>query len=758
MTVRFYSIIILLFLCSYSFAIFAESKEVPKSDDEVAKKDEFALCRPFSEIAPPRPNLPPLENESIRLFSDSAIVQEKLGTSTFSGRVLVQKEDMILSSPHVFYDRNKEILDADKEFLFWDNDYVIQGSQIQLRKDEQGEMTNAEYWLLSRRARGHAKQLLKESKDIVQLEQSSYTTCDPDSEVWRLDTSHLTLDNANSVGVAHHVIVRLLNMPVFYVPYLSFPIGDQRKSGFLVPSGGSSDETGTEFSIPYYLNLAPNYDATLTPRIMSRRGVMLRSELRYLTQLTDGNLKVEYMPHDQAFKDERASLVYKHRGWITPSKNWMADIDINYASDRRYFEELGNDISVASITHLERRGDLIYYGNGWYTLGRVQTFQTLDQNPFARPYQRLPQLLFETFIPERNRRLHLDLEAEWVRFNRDIEVVDAPIGNRFDIYPIVSFPMRTPGTFVVPSVSLQYTRYDLDNVEPGEDTSHNRFLWTVAMDSGLFLERDISLFDNHLLQTLEPRLYYRYRPYEDQSDIPIFDTAEYDLSFLQFFRDNRFSGPDRVDDGHQTTLGITSRFLGATTGIEHFRASLGQVFYFRDRRVTMPFDPVDVESDASSSIIMELAAQFAKRWRGSSVFRWNPHDNNTEQTVLRVRYYPALDRIFNISYRMRDREYQELLEQTDMSLYWALSPRWTVLGRWNYSLPEGKTLETFTGIEYSSCCWAIRGITRRYLNSVDGSSYLNGFFLQFQMTGLGTVGQKADSFLEQRIPGYEDEF
>ncbi|EDN69678.1 Organic solvent tolerance protein [Beggiatoa sp. PS] len=253
MTVRNYLIIILLFLCSHSLATFAKNEEVLKSEDEVSnaenekvlkskaeneevlKLDDFALCRPFSEIAPPRPNFPPLEDESIRLFSDSAIVQEKLGTSTFSGNVLVQKEGMILSAPHVFYDRNKEILDADKEFLFWDKDYVIQGTQIQLRPEEQGEMTNADYWLLSRRARGHAKKLIKESKDIVQLEQSSYTTCDPDNEVWRIDTSHLTLDDANSVGIAHNVIIRLLNMPVFLLAIFVIPNWRSTKIRFFSP-------------------------------------------------------------------------------------------------------------------------------------------------------------------------------------------------------------------------------------------------------------------------------------------------------------------------------------------------------------------------------------------------------------------------------------------------------------------------------------------------------------------------------------------
>jgi LPS-assembly protein len=715
-----------------------------------AEQDEFALCKPFSEAAPPRPDLPPPVGDFVRLSGDNAVVLEKQGTSTLQGNVFVQRGEQILSTPHVIYDRNNDIAEAEGNFTFWDSDYVISGSSVQLREKNQGKMKNVEYWLLNRRARGHAEKLTKDSKDIVNLEQASYTTCDPNKEYWRLDTGSLTLDKANARGTARDVKLRILDVPVFYFPYLSFPLGNERKSGFLVPRLGTSDETGVEFSIPYYFNLAPNYDATFTPRFMSRRGILLRSEFRYLTQASGGELNFEYLPHDNAFGEDRGSLVFRHNGLI--GKRWLTDININYASDRRYFEELGNNVSVASITHLERRADLTYIGYGWGLLGRLQTFQTLDPNPAARPYQRLPQLLFKTYLPERNRQFNLELQAEGVRFDRDINVVEGPIGNRFDIESIFSFPWRTPGTFVVPKLSLRYTRYDLDNVAADDKTTHNRFLFTFSTDSGLFLERDVNWFGTDLVQTLEPRLFYRYTPYRDQADIPIFDTAEYDLSFLQLFRENRFSGADRVDDGHQVTFGLTSRLLGSNTGVEHLRASIGEIFYFQDRRVTLP-DQFD-ETDSSSSIIAELATQFAKGWRASSTVRWNPHAQNTEHTVLRLRYHPEQERIFNVSYRLRDNS----LEQTDISFHWALGRRWNILGRWNYSLPSEKTLESVVGLEYSSCCWSIRAITRRYLNNIDGLSYLNGFFLQFQLKGLGSIGKKADSFLEQRIPGYHDEF
>ena len=733
MTVR---LLILLLFLFHTLAVYAV--------------EEFALCKPFNEVAPQRPALSPLEDDYIRLFANSAIVQEKLGTSTFSGEVFMQRADQLLSTPSITYNRNKDVVDADQDFIFWDKDFIISGSSLQLRSQNQGEMINTQYWLLNHRVRGHAEKLIKASEDIIHLEQASYSTCDPSKEVWRLSAKKITLDNAKSEGTARHATVRIFDLPVLYLPYISFPIGDDRKSGFLAPNFGSSDETGTEMSIPYYFNLAPHYDATLTPRYMSRRGLLLESEFRYLTKQARGKLEFEYIPHDQAFGANRSALSFKHNGSI--SKRWRTDVNINYVSDRRFFEELGTNLTVASITHLERRGDLYYIGNGWLGVGRMQTFQTLDPNPAARPYNRLPQFLFQTYLPQWNRKLNVGLKGELVRFDRDIEVVEGPVGNRMDFQPYLSLPWRTPGTFVVPKLSLRYTSYYLDNVAIDKKTTPDRLLFTFSADSGLFFERDIKLLNTDLIQTLEPRLFYRYTPYRDQTDIPVFDSAEYDLSYLQLFRENSFAGVDRVDDGHQVSLGLSSRFLGSTTGAEYLRASLGQIHYLRDRRVTLPYQAE--ETDPSSNIIMELAAQFSKSWRLSTTTRWNPHTDNTEHTVYRLRYHPDQEKILNLSYRLREK----ILEQTDITFHWSLGRRWSIMGRWNYSLPDEKTLESFTGLEYNSCCWAVRMITRRYLNSIDGYSYLNGFFLQFHLKGLGAVGKKADSFLEQRIPGYNDEF
>ncbi|OQW92436.1 MAG: hypothetical protein BWK79_14630 [Beggiatoa sp. IS2] len=533
-------------------------------DYPVYALEEFTLCRPYADLAPARPNLPLVTDEAIRVFADSTTMHEKQGIASFSGNVLLQRADQILSTPAIIYERNRDIVEADNDFTFWDKNFVISGKRLQLRPQHQGTLEDTTYWLLNRRGRGTAKKIIQENQDIVHLEQSSYTTCDPDNEMWRLNVHDLTLDNATATGTAYHVTVRFLNMPLFYMPYLSFPLDKERRSGFLPPSAGSSDEVGFEMSIPYYWNIAPNYDATLTPRFMTKRGILLKTEFRYLTVANGGTVTMEYLPNDRVSDENRSSFAFIHNGALTD--RLTTDINFNYASDERYFEELGNNLSMASTTHLERRADLMYRGDGWDILGRLQAFQTLDRNPASRPYKRFPQLVFKTTFPERNRQLNTESTVELVRFDRDTDMTTGPVGERLDVNTSASWPWRTPGAFFVPKLSLLYTRYTLDNQKDELANNPSRALFRITADSGLFFERNTNFLNTALLQTLEPRLFYRYTPYKDQYDLPIFDTALFDLSFGQLFRDNRFNGTDRVDDGHQTALALTSEIIRRRDG------------------------------------------------------------------------------------------------------------------------------------------------------------------------------------------------
>ncbi len=708
--------------------------------------EEF--CQSTTKMAPSPPDLPPVEANSVQIFADYARATEQQGVLKFTGNVTLQKEQQILNSEILLYDRNQDKVNIESDFTLWDDTYILQGENLQLHNREMGEILNGYYWLLGQGGHGQSTKVIRKDKNILYLENASYTTCEPNKEIWRLESENTTLNKAEAEGVSRNVTLKLFDVPIFYTPYLSFPLNDARKSGILAPSIGSSNEVGVEFSLPYYFNLAPNYDATLTPRVMTRRGVMLQGEFRYLTQQTGGRLQAEYLPKDRALDEDRSSITFQHSGQVVGSL--FADINYNYVSDNQYFEELGNNLTMASVTHLERRADLTYWGAGWSLLGRVQRFQTLDINPAAHPYQRMPQLLFKTHLPERNKQFNYGLQAEAVRFDHE-SLLEKPVGNRFDLVAELSHPWHTPGTFLTPKVTLRHTRYDLQEVTPGINDSPSRNTFTFSTDTGLFFEKNTKLFNTALVQTLEPRLFYRYTPYKDQSDIPVFDTDRFDLSYYQLFRENSFNGTDRIDDGHQMSVALSSRFFQETTGAERFRVSIGQIMYFRDREVILPDEEID--TDKTSPIVIELASQFADNWYAATTFHYDTHDKQTEHSMLRLRYHQDSQHLVNASYRLRDGK----LEQTDLSTYWGIGQHWNAIGRWNYSLRQRKDIEAFVGVEYDSCCWATRLVMRRYLNNIEGE-YNNGIYLQFYLKGLGGLGKKADTLLEESIPGFVERF
>ncbi|MEZ5672500.1 MAG: LPS assembly protein LptD [Thiotrichaceae bacterium] len=696
----------------------------------------------MTEFSPDRPVLSPIEDENIHLVADEGVILEKQGIATFTGNVLLQRFDQILQTDHLVYNRNTDEVTTKDNFTFWDKNYVIKGNQLHLAKNQQGDMQQATYWLLNWRGHGQADKVIQQNQNIINLENSTYTTCDPENIVWHIKAATTELNKAEGVGVSRDASLRLFDIPIFYTPYLSYPLNNQRKSGFLPPSIGNSDQVGAELSLPYYFNLNPSYDATLTTRLMSRRGVALKGQFRYLLDEHTGQWDAEYSPYDRSYGGSRSSIALKHTGKL--ATHWITDINFNQVSDRRYFEDLGNTLSVASLSHLEQRADALYSGVGWNFLTRVQKFQTLDPNPAARPYYRLPQLLLKTTLPVKNRQFNMAATAELVRFDRDTDIIPSPVGNRLDVNTIFSYPYRTAGTFIIPKLSLRHTQYQLDNQDATVKDSLSRSLFTISLDSGLFFERDVHWFDNNLLQTLEPRIFYRYTPRRTQTDIPIFDTAEYDLSFNQLFRDNRFSGADRVDDGHQVTFALTSRLAQQHDGTELLRASVGQIYYLSDLTVNLPNQPI--ETNNSSSIVTELASQY-HAWQAQATWRWNPHAGDTEYSALRLRYHPDSEHIINFGYRLR----KNSLEQTDISFYYPLHPQWRMLGRWNYSLQDHKDVEILAGLEYESCCWAIRTVFRRYINPLTDRSYSNGIFLEFEFKGLGSVGKKAKDLLCMKV-------
>ena len=403
------------------------------------------------------------------------------------------------------------------------------------------------------------------------------------------------------------------------------------------------------------------------------------------------------------------------------------------------------------------------FNHNWNFRTRVQNFQTVDRSidVSSRPYRRLPEISFDIHSRRRNNSINYGIETETTYFSRDEETgfvnTVANNGNvngaRLHMEPYVSYSMRTLATYLEPRLSVDYVQYDLEN-STQFSSSPSRVLPKFSMEGGAFFEKETNLFERKLIQTLEPKFYYLYVPEEDQTDLPVFDTGLYTTNFNTLFLDNRFSGPDRQGDANQITLAVSSYFIDQETGRDLGNLSIGQVYFFRDRDVTLPGG--NIRDEASSAIVAEANARMIQDWEFGGNLIWDPNVSNSTSVIgLRAIYNPEPGKVVNMGYRVR-RDTTDI-EQSDVSFRWPIGNNWSAVGRWNFAIPEGRSLETFAGVEYQSCCWGIRAIARRFLTDIDGD-FQTGIFLQFELKGLAGVGAEAVNFLQQQIPGYKSDF
>ncbi|MEO5702542.1 MAG: LPS assembly protein LptD [Gammaproteobacteria bacterium] len=681
----------------------------------------------------------------------------------FRGNVLVQRADQQLEADTLSYDKPKDTVDAQGNVRYRKDDLTLEGKSavIQL-ENSTGHVDDVQYRIASRHARGDASRIILEGNNQTRIKRARYTTCNPGNDDWYLESDDIKLDQTKAVGTARNVWIEFKGVPIFYTPYISFPLNDERKSGFLTPSFASSEETGAEVRVPYYFNIAPGRDATLTSRLTAKRNLQLIGEFRYLNPANAGEVNIGYLPHDPLFEDDRLFFSLRHRTSFGP--RWSGVVDYNYVSDDQYFKELGTSLSVASTTFLDRRAELNYRGDFWSATGRLQGFQTVDEAlpGSQRPYQRLPQLLLNANLPNQLFGSTYSFNGEYVNFERQ----DTVTGQRVDIQPGLSLPISNVSGFVIPALSLRHTQYSLVDEPPGSDSNASRTLPIFSLDGGAFFERNTSVFSKQLVQTLEPRLFYLYVPFDDQSDLPVFDTGLLDFNFTRLFQTNRFNGADRLGDANQLTIALTSRLLDSETGVERLNLRVGQIRYFRDRKVTLPLQPV--ETDNSSDIILEAdTAQLVKNWSANTTLLYNPHESRIDRGVFGIRYQPDQHRYLDLSYRYRDDDFEpnfislrrELLHQTDVIALWPISQKAdrhiNGVARWNYSLQADRTLEFLLGVEYDTCCYAFRIAGRRFVNDIGGDSN-NGIFVQLELKGLTSFGGRGrkglEGFLETR-PG-----
>ena len=655
-----------------------------------------------------------------RLRAARIAFQRDSGELTASGGVLLSRPDLRLAAEQVHYNLNTRL----------------------------GHAEQAEYRLPGILARGTAAraELTGPGTGTGRYQRITYTTCPPGNDDWQLTAESLDIDTREGLGTAHGARLSFKGVPMAYVPVLTFPIDDRRRSGLLIPSLGYSDRLGLDLSLPYYFNLAPNYDLTLTPRLLGQRGLLLGGEFRFLTRAHEGRITANYLPHDRqgpTGDSRRGALSLSTDGHYTP--HLSSTLRLNYVSDERYLTDFGADLESTSTTHLERTAELRYASDRWQALARVQEFQTIDPllPKASRPYARLPQLQLAFADSATDVPLRYGLDAEYVRFRKSGGFVE---GDRLDLHPTLGLPRQTAFYHLVPSAGLRYTRYRLHNQAPGLSSSPDRFTPILSLDGALYFDRATQWFGQAATQTLEPRLYYLYVPYRKQNDIPLFDTREYDFGLDALFRDNRFTGPDRQGDANRLGLALTSRIRN-DSGRELARASIGQVLYLADRKVQLPGVPTAV--DDNSAVIGELAVQLGDGWRARGGLQWNPNSDTIEQALAQFSYRQDDDRVINLAYRLRD----GLSTHTDLGLIWPIGERTRAIARWNYSLSEGRNLDALAGIEYGKCCWRLRALVRQQVTGTGNTQDLS-FLLQLELNGLGKLGDNIDALLKNGIYGY----
>ena len=596
-------------------------------------------------------------------------------------------------------------------------------------------------------SRGSAERVLFEGPDQYRMEQASYTTCGPGNDDWFLRARELDIDKNRDLGVARGASIVFLDHTILYTPYISFSLNQQRKSGLLSPHYGTASTTGTEITMPYYWNIAPNRDMTFYPRLMTKRGLQLGTELRYLDTSYRGDARFEYLPDDQQLGRSRYGYFFKHAHNF--SNGWTGALNVNRVSDDRYFTDMSTLVAVTSRVTLPNEAVLARtgsWGNGTYNLSALaQQWQTLQTDPQALltpPYNRMPQVTLTGFRQD-VLRSDLDVLASYVDFQHPNLVS----GKRLLAYPSLSMPLQSSYAYVTPKIGVHATRYMIGpNTQGFEDRTRTLPIFTA--ESGLVFERDTMFSGLPFTQTLEPKIYYVYIPYRDQSRLPNFESGQQDVSFATMFTENQFSGNDRINDANQVTIGVSSRLIHPDSGIERVRFALAQRYYMQAQRVTLPGVAPRPDHTASSDLLAAVSGTILPQWTAELGWQYNTDRRQTQKANIATRYQPSPGKVLNLAYRST----ADLIGQTDVSLQWPLNNNWTALARWNYSTRDSRTLEALAGVEYDGGCWAFRAVGHRFVTALNSVS--TSFFLQLELNGVSRIGSNPLDVLRRNVGGY----
>lgn len=778
-----------------------------------AHPNPLPLTEMQMDITSTGPAVYSLESESV-LQGDVTLTQPGREIRADKATLIPNKatgkiEEIDLEGNVRFQEAGRLIVGQSSQIDMANNSLVVnQGAYHMVRPTRQGHL---DAW-------GTAEKAHRMSPILSTFKDATYTTCQPTDPSWYLASSDIKLNKETGRGQARNVVMYARNVPFFYTPYLSFPIDKRRYSGFLYPSFGYDNESGAMIGIPYYFNLAPNYDDTLTVSPMTKRGVMLSNLFRYLTPTSSGALDMSVLPDDRAFRtfkrdtaeqyppsfynnpflntlnhasNNRGSLSFHDETIFNPQ--WSGTLDANYVTDDYYFQNFGTSLSSISTDQLLNQAAITYTGEHWQFGARAQAWQTLhpiNQNFVLDQYQRLPELSLSSYWPNAVHGLDFAFNSEWVYFNhvRDFFTnLPYPTGSRLHINPQVSLPLRNSSAFFIPALGLDMTSYSVSNngvlntnvapatIIPDSNPNLNktRALPVFNIDSGLYFDREFQFGQHGYNQTLEPRAFYLFVPEQNQNNIPVFDTTLPPFTIDELYRTNRFVGYDRLGDANQMALGLTTRVLDGYTGDQKLSASVGAIYYFQKHSVCLYPDCRDDPTidDHISPIAAQLTYSITPAMSLAGNAAWDPNNDQLNNSGVSFRYSPSPRRIVNVGYNYIQNgdvlnpaidTSRNNLHRIDLSVSWPLSTHWNLVGNWNYNISHTHPQTYFYGAEYETCCWAVRVVSSRILQTEDvagNTSFRSAYYVQFLLNGLGSAGDSGGSaLLLSSIPGYVDKF
>jgi LPS-assembly protein len=693
---------------------------------------------------------------------------------TLSGNVVVRQGEREIRTDQAQLDRTNGTVQADGQIKYDDPLVQVTGASGQYSQADGADFNNAQFSLKQRAARGTAQDMALSPQGVLRMKDVTFTTCPVNDNSWQLKADSIVLDTQNKIGTGRDAQLDFMGVPLLYLPWVSFPLSSERKSGFLFPTIGNTSYGGVQLSLPYYFNILPNLDFTFEPTEYSKSGPDAGGDLRWLTAGQHGELDWNYLLYDRAFGASRNRVRLNDVADLPD--DWRLTANAQEVSDPFYFEDFSQGPEGASTAFLERSALFSYRDEHWRIDGEAQQYQTIDYTLAVddRPYARVPRLAASTdygFGP--GGLLHYGFDSEVVDFQRP-GGTDEVQGWRGDITPHASLDLTGPGYFLRPAFAWRATQYELEDVALGQSSSPSRNMPIASVDSGLIFERDSGSHSKHRM-TLEPRLLYLYVPYRNQTELPVFDTALPDLNPVELFRTNRYVGADRMSDANQLSIGVTSRLFDTASGSQFLAVTLGQAYYFTPPRVTLPGEVLGSEN--RSDFVVQVAVNAFQSWSADAAVQWDPQTQSSERTQVNLQYKPQNDSIINLAYRYE----RYTFDQVEVSGAWPIRNHWNIFIRDIYSLsdhaftpytqqttgqqpgqpPQGTLiyyptvgfLERFAGFEYRSCCWRARFGVRRYVSNHNGSQD-TGVWLQLELGGLASVGSASDASLGQEIRGY----